>query len=128
RTHGQPRPGKRAPHHGRIPRLQPRRRHDTDRLARPSPDGRLCHAHASGRARPLHRYRGGAGMRRWLRQHHYALMVSLRRLAKQPFSSIANVLVIALSLTLPIVGASILLSAQPVLREVSVSPQLTLFL
>ncbi|MFC3337504.1 cell division protein FtsX [Paracandidimonas soli] len=67
-------------------------------------------------------------MRRWLRQHHYALMVSLRRLAKQPFSSIANVLVIALSLTLPIVGASILLSAQPVLREVSVSPQLTLFL
>lgn len=67
-------------------------------------------------------------MKRWLRQHHYALMVSLRRLAKQPFSSIANVLVIALSLTLPIVGASILLSAQPVLREVSVSPQLTLFL
>lgn len=67
-------------------------------------------------------------MRRWIRQHHYALMVSLRRLAKQPFSSIANVLVIALSLALPIVGASILLSSQPVLNEVSVSPQLTLFL
>lgn len=67
-------------------------------------------------------------MKRWLRHHRYALMVSLRRLIKQPFSSIANVLVIALSLTLPIVGASILLSAQPVLREVSVTPQLTLFL
>ena len=67
-------------------------------------------------------------MKRWLRHHRYALMVSLRRLIKQPFSPIANVLVIALSLTLPIVGASILLSAQPVLREVSVTPQLTLFL
>ena len=67
-------------------------------------------------------------MKRWLRQHHYALMVSLRRLAKQPFSSLANVLVIALSLSLPIIGASILLSAQPVLKEMSVAPQLTLFL
>src|SRR5690606_16217631 len=67
-------------------------------------------------------------MKRWLRQHNYALMVSLRRLAKHPFSSLANILVIALSLTIPIVGTAILLSAQPVLREVSVSPQLTLFL
>ena len=55
-------------------------------------------------------------------------MVSLRRLSKQPFSSLANVLVISLSLSLPIIGASILLSAQPVLKEMSVAPQLTLFL
>mgnify|MGYP007114110766 CR=1 FL=1 len=31
-------------------------------------------------------------MNAWLRQHRYALMVTLRRLAKQPFSSLANLL------------------------------------
>ncbi|MCV6806394.1 ABC transporter permease, partial [Achromobacter ruhlandii] len=32
-------------------------------------------------------------MNAWLRQHRYALMVTLRRLLKQPFSSLANLLV-----------------------------------
>ncbi len=67
-------------------------------------------------------------MNRWLRQHRYALMVALRRLWVQPFSTLSNLLVIALTLAVPIVGASILLSAQPVARQISVSPQVTLFL
>ena len=36
-------------------------------------------------------------MNAWLRQHRYALMVTVRRLIKQPFSSLANLLVMALA-------------------------------
>lgn len=67
-------------------------------------------------------------MRRWLRQHRYALAVAVRRLLAQPFSSLANLLVIALTLTVPILGAAILITAQPVARQLSVSPQMTIFL
>lgn len=67
-------------------------------------------------------------MTRWLRQHRYALRAATRRLAAHPFSSLSNLLVIALTLALPIIGASILLSAQPVVKQVSVSPEVTLFL
>lgn len=67
-------------------------------------------------------------MRRWLRQHRYALIVAIRRLLAQPFSSLANLLVIALTLTVPILGASILITAQPVARQLSVSPEMTIFL
>ncbi|GAB2890005.1 ABC transporter permease [Paralcaligenes sp. KSB-10] len=67
-------------------------------------------------------------MTRWLRQHRYALLVAIRRLLAQPFSSLSNLLVIALTLALPIIGASVLVSAQPVARQVSVSPEVTLFL
>lgn len=67
-------------------------------------------------------------MKRWLRQHRYALQVAVRRLLSQPFSSLANVLVIALTLSVPIMGASILQSAEPVAREMPVSPEITLFM
>ncbi len=67
-------------------------------------------------------------MKSLLRQHRYAMAVSLRRLLSQPFSSLANILVIALALSLPLIGASLLTSVQPVAREVSVTPELTLFL
>ena len=67
-------------------------------------------------------------MKSWIRHHRYALDVSLRRLAAQPFSSLANLLVIALALSLPLLGAALLISVQPVARQVSVTPELTLFL
>lgn len=67
-------------------------------------------------------------MNRWLRQHRYAIVVAVRRLLTQPFSSLANLLVIALTLTVPILGASILITAQPVARQLSVSPEMTLFI
>lgn len=67
-------------------------------------------------------------MKSLLRQHRYALAVTLRRLAAQPFSSLANLLVIALALSLPLLGASLLVSVQPVARQVSVTPELTVFL
>lgn len=67
-------------------------------------------------------------MTRWLRQHRYALRVAFHRLSAHPFSSLSNLLVIALTLAIPIIGASILMSVQPVATQVSVSPEITLFL
>ncbi|RTZ45786.1 ABC transporter permease [Candidimonas sp. SYP-B2681] len=67
-------------------------------------------------------------MSRWLRQHRYACLVALRRLWSQPFSSLSNILVISLSLAIPIIAASVLVSAQPVVRQIPVSPEVTLFL
>jgi len=67
-------------------------------------------------------------MKSWLRLHRYALIVTLRRLAAQPFSSLANLVVMALALALPLLGAAILVSAQPVARQVSITPEVTLFL
>ncbi len=37
-------------------------------------------------------------MNAWLRQHRYALGITLRRMLAQPFSSLANLLVMALAL------------------------------
>lgn len=67
-------------------------------------------------------------MKRWFRQHRYALRVALRRLVAQPFSSLSNVIVISLTLAIPILAASVLVSAQPVVRHIPVSPEITLFL
>ena len=67
-------------------------------------------------------------MKSLLRQHRYALAVTLRRLIAQPISSLTNLLVIALALALPLLGASLLISVEPVARQVSVTPELTIFL
>jgi len=67
-------------------------------------------------------------MKQWLRQHRYALRVALQRLIQQPFSSLANIFVIALCLTLPLMGAVVLSATQPVLGQLAVDPQVTLFL
>jgi len=67
-------------------------------------------------------------MKAWLRQHGYAFAITLRRLAKQPFSSLANLLVMALALALPVLGAALLVSAQPLVREISVTPDITVFI
>jgi len=67
-------------------------------------------------------------MKQWLRQHRYALRVALRHLIRQPFSSLANIFVIALCLMLPLIGTVVLSSTQPVLGRLAVNPQITLFL
>lgn len=67
-------------------------------------------------------------MRSWLRQHGYALKVALRRITQTPFSSLANILVIAFVLSLPLIAASLLVSLEPVTRTVSVNPAITLFM
>lgn len=67
-------------------------------------------------------------MKSLLRQHRYALVITVRRLWAQPISSLTNLLVIALALSLPLLGASFLISIEPVARQVSVTPELTVFL
>jgi cell division transport system permease protein len=67
-------------------------------------------------------------MKSLLRQHRYAITVTLRRLLAQPISSLTNLFVIALALALPLLGASFLISIEPVAKQVSVTPELTVFL
>lgn len=67
-------------------------------------------------------------MKRWLYQHRYAFAVALRRLLNQPFSSLCNILVISLSLAVPIVVAAVLDTARPVVQQIPVSAEVTLYL
>lgn len=64
----------------------------------------------------------------WLQQHRYALGVTLRRLLGQPFSSVANILVMALALALPLLGGAVLVSVQPVTKQLAVTPELTIYM
>ena len=63
-----------------------------------------------------------------IRQHRYALGVTLRRLVSQPFSSIANFLVIMLALAIPLLGTAALLSLQPVANHLAADPEITVFM
>ncbi|MCQ9615495.1 ABC transporter permease [Paenalcaligenes niemegkensis] len=67
-------------------------------------------------------------MNRWLRQHRYAFSVALSRLSGQPFSSLSNIFVIALTLAVPIISWAILASAQPLATQLPVNPEITLYL
>lgn len=67
-------------------------------------------------------------MKRWLEHHRYALAVTLRRLALEPFSFLSNLAVLSLVLTLPLLGASVLISVQPLTKEVSATPALTIYM
>ena len=67
-------------------------------------------------------------MKQWLQLHRYALQVTLRRLLQAPSSFLTNVVVIALALVLPLMGASILISVQPVAQHVSADPTITIFM
>lgn len=67
-------------------------------------------------------------MKSWLRHHSYALRIAIRRLLQNPVSSLANILVIALVLCVPIIGATILQASQPLVNEFDINPEITLFL
>jgi cell division transport system permease protein len=67
-------------------------------------------------------------MKQLLEHHRYALAVTWRRLIGQPFSFVTNVAVIAMALVLPLLGASVLLSVQPLTQHVSANPALTIFM
>lgn len=67
-------------------------------------------------------------MKAWMRYHQYAFRIALRRLLKQPFSSLCNLFVISISLALPLLAASILVSVQPIVQNMPVTAELTLLL
>ena len=67
-------------------------------------------------------------MKSWLRQHHYAFRVAILRLLTQPFSSLTNITVVALALSVPLISWAILLSAQPVVQQIPVATEITVYL
>lgn len=67
-------------------------------------------------------------MMRWFRHHRYALRVAVRRLRGHPFSTLITIVVIALTLAVPIIGAALLASGQPLARQIAVAPELTVFI
>lgn len=67
-------------------------------------------------------------MKSWLRQHQYAFRVAIIRLLTQPFSSLTNITVVALALSLPLIGWVILISAQPVVQQIPVATEITVYL
>lgn len=67
-------------------------------------------------------------MKQWLEHQRYAMAVTTRRLMRHPLSFLANVAVIALALMLPLLGASVLTSVQPMTQHVSANPSLTVFM
>lgn len=67
-------------------------------------------------------------MKSLMRQHRYALAIALQRLARQPFSSLANLFIMALALCLPLLGAAVLDAARPMTRDLAVTPEVTVFM
>lgn len=68
------------------------------------------------------------GIQSWLKQHHYALLSTLRRFQRQPVATLTNVLVVALALALPLGGHTLLNNLQPLTHELTTEPELSVFM
>ena len=64
----------------------------------------------------------------WLRQHRFALVAALLTVRKSPGSFLFNVLVVALALTLPFAGLTLLDNVRPLSEQLSVDPEISLFM
>lgn len=67
-------------------------------------------------------------MNTWLRQHWHTLVLTLRRLARNPLGTLLNVTVIGVALALPLGGYMLLQNLGGVARQVAGNPQVSLFL
>lgn len=63
----------------------------------------------------------------WFRQHRFALGAALATVRKAPGSFLFNVLVIAVALTLPFAGITLLENVRPMSEQLSVDPEVSLF-
>lgn len=66
-------------------------------------------------------------MNNWFRQHRFAFGRALSTVAKAPGSFLFNVLVIAVALTLPFAGVTLLDNVRPMSEQLSVDPEISLF-
>ena len=66
-------------------------------------------------------------MKSWLRQHRFAVGAALGHLFKAPGSFLFNVLVVAMALTLPFAGLTLLENVRPMSQQLSVDPEISLF-
>jgi len=67
-------------------------------------------------------------MKSWFRQHRYAIGSALSHLGKAPGSFLFNVIVVAIALTLPFAGLTLLDNVRPMSEQLSVDPEISLFL
>ncbi len=63
----------------------------------------------------------------WFRQHRFALGAALSTVRKAPGSFLFNVLVIAVALTLPFAGITLLENVRPMSEQLSVDPEVSVF-
>ena len=64
----------------------------------------------------------------WFRQHRFALGSALSSVRRGPGSFLFNVLVVALALTLPFAGVTLLDNVRPLSEQLSVDPEISLFM
>jgi cell division transport system permease protein len=67
-------------------------------------------------------------MNTWFRQHRFAFGAALGHVRKSPGSFLFNVLVVAIALALPFAGLTLLDNVRPMSEQLSVDPELSLFL
>ena len=67
-------------------------------------------------------------MSTWSRQHVYAFKSALSHLRLSPSNFIFNVLVVAIALALPIAGLTIIENVRPVSAQLSIEPEISIFL
>ncbi|MET3132422.1 cell division transport system permease protein [Oxalobacteraceae bacterium GrIS 1.11] len=67
-------------------------------------------------------------MKSWLRQHAFALGSALIHIRKSPGGFLFNILVVAIALALPFAGLTLLDNVRPMSEQLSVDPELSLFL
>ncbi|KFI07123.1 permease-like cell division protein FtsX [Massilia sp. BSC265] len=64
----------------------------------------------------------------WFRQHRFALGAALSTVRKSPGSFLFNVLVVAFALMLPIAGITLLDNVRPLSEQLSVDPEISVFM
>ena len=64
----------------------------------------------------------------WFRQHRFALGAALSTVRKGPGSFLFNVLVVAFALMLPIAGITLLDNVRPLSEQLSVDPEISVFM
>ena len=67
-------------------------------------------------------------MKGWLRQHGYALGAALVHVRRAPGSFLFNIVVVATALALPFAGLTVLDNVRPLSEQLSVDPEISLFL
>lgn len=67
-------------------------------------------------------------MKSWLRQHRYALAGAWSHIRTPRGGFLLNVLVIAIALTLPLLGLTILENLRPLSQQLAVEPEISIFL
>jgi cell division transport system permease protein len=67
-------------------------------------------------------------MKSWLRQHRFALADAFGRVRRSPGSFLFNVLAVAIALTLPFTGLTLVENVRPVSRQLAIEPEISIFM